>query len=147
MCSQFTRSNYQDLCHTHRNNPWKIYFWSRVVHCSIEKSIIKDLNELLYDLVVWLQHVAYDNYRRDDTITISFVNTIFENIIMKHINSAFLSPNIEILINFILTTNKDNSHLINQKSVKEFMEKAQQWMSNIFLLKSKRKPLSLHLKY
>jgi hypothetical protein len=135
MCSNFTRANYQDLCNAHRNHPWNIYVWSRIVHLNILKSIIKDPADILLSIGDWMKRVGHNIYKRDDALTIVFVNSVFENIIMKHMNSILISPNIETIIRFVLDAEYDRSPLINQNQVNEFIQKGQQWIRNIFLLK------------
>ncbi|UJR16744.1 hypothetical protein I4U23_003644 [Adineta vaga] len=133
--SYIIKSEYEDLRHAHREHPWKSYVWSRVVQLSIQKTSIKDLNEILVAIVDWMKRVGHHIYLRNDTLTIVFVNTVFETIIMKYISSILFSPNIETIINFILAAHHDKSSLVNENQVNEFIQKAQQATRNILLLR------------
>lgn len=137
LCNSLSKSNYEDLRHAHRNHLWKSYFWSRIIHLSILKSVIKDPGDILLDITNWMKRVGHYIYEHDDVLTIVFVNIVFEIIIMKHIDIILSSPNIETIIDFILTAYYNESPLVNKKQVDEFIQKAQHWMKNIFLLRGK----------
>lgn len=145
MCFDLTKSNYEDLRYAYRDHPWNSYVWSRIIHLSILKSTIKDPADILSNIVDWIKRVGHNIYRRDDTLTIVFVNTIFETIIMKHINATLLTPNIEPIMNFILQAYYDDPCLINKNYADEFVQKAQQWIRNIFLLRGKAVDLFFNL--
>ena len=137
LCSILNQSNYHNLCCAHNNHSWKIYFWSRIVYLSILKANTKEPADALFNTVSWMKDVGHDVYKRDDTLTIVFLNSIFETIIMKNIDSILSTPNMEVIINYILVAESDGSHLINKKHVDEFTQKVQQWIKNIFLLRGR----------
>ncbi|CAF1064818.1 unnamed protein product [Adineta steineri] len=136
MLTCLNKSEYEALRHEHREHPWKSYVWLRIIQLSTQKSNIKDPNEIFVTIVDWMKRVGHHIHQHDDTVTIVFLNTVFETIIMKNINSILFSPNIETIISFILDAHYDKSPLVNENQVNEFIHKAQQAMRNILLLRA-----------
>lgn len=137
----FDENIYQYLCDNHRNNPWTIYIWKRLIHLSILKSKIENINEMLLKLNDWMNIVKHNVYDINDTLTIILINNIFEQIFVKYTKNILSFPNIEFIVSFILHSRQEQVqvHQVDVKQIDEFIQNGQKSIQHILLLQGKYK--------
>jgi hypothetical protein len=131
------QDTYGYLCNNHQNNQWIIYVWSRIVHLSLLKTVKDNPNLTLVKLNEWMKNVKHDIYNPNDILTIIFVKNLFEVIIIKHMKSMLLLPNIETIIKYVISIRERQPNDIDARQVDDFIRNACQELENILQLKSK----------
>ena len=120
---------YRNLCKHHRNNPWIIHIWSRIVHLSLEKYINDNPNQTLVKFNQWMQNVQHDHYDPDDNLTIIVVEKLFQLVIKKHIKAILSFSNVEIITNFLFSIPSDRL-----SGMDEFIEHGTGMLRTVFQL-------------
>ena len=128
---------YRRLCDLHRNNPWSLHIWSRILHLSFSRVTTADTNEVLLELDRWMIKVEHKNYDSKDPLTIILVSKIFEVLLYKQMKSALNLPNIPTIINYIICTRNMQPHHIDLIKVDEFILTVKQSIQSVLFLNGK----------
>ena len=134
---QLTKTTYEKLCDNHQNNRWTIYIWSRIVNLALGKANYDNPSEILINMNKWMNDIKHNVYKADDALTIIFVISVFETIIVKYTKSVLLLPNIESIIEFIFHARQVELYSINKNHVDDFIHKGEQAIQDILVLKGK----------
>ncbi|CAF2053256.1 unnamed protein product, partial [Rotaria magnacalcarata] len=130
----FNENVYNYLCNNHLNNRWTLYIWRRLIYLSILKSKAENTNEILLKMNEWMHMVKHDSYNINDTLTIILIINLFELVIVKCIKSVLSLPKINIIMDFLFNTRKEQLHLMDNKQVDEFIQDAEKLIQQILLL-------------
>ncbi|CAM4934770.1 unnamed protein product, partial [Rotaria socialis] len=134
-----SRYDYDDLAAAHQNNSWSLYIWSRLIQLSLSKVDTNKWNETVAQLNHWMINVERNKYTANDTLTIIFVNTVFDMAISKNSKSVLFAPNIGSILKYILDAKQNNDKLIDIKQVDDFIQKVNESIKDILSLNSTRK--------
>ncbi|CAF2095123.1 unnamed protein product [Rotaria magnacalcarata] len=129
--------DYDCLTAVCQNNSWSLYIWSRLIQLSLSKVETDKWNATVAHLNHWMINVGRDKYTANDTLTIIFVNTIFDTVIFKNSKSVLFVPNIGSILTYILDARQNNDKLVDIKQVDDFIQKVNQSIKDILSLNSK----------
>jgi hypothetical protein len=137
--SKLDENVYKYLCDHHNNNRWIIYIWSRIIHLSLLKLINENSNETLLKLNEWMKKVKHEIYDPTDILTSIFVIKLFELVIVKQTQSLLLLPNIETIMNFVISirNNQNPSHRINTMTVDIVIQNGKETLQKLLQLNGK----------
>lgn len=148
----FNANVYRYLCENHRNNPWTIHIWDKLVALSILRSKGENINEMLLQLDHWMDTIKHDIYDVEDTLTTILIVNLSELILFEYRGSILSLPNITYTINFLLHCRENQCHRLNIKLVDEFIDKGQKSIEQILVLQGhytefQEKKMSLEIDY
>ncbi|CAF2154939.1 unnamed protein product [Rotaria magnacalcarata] len=132
-----SRYDYDYLTAAYQNNSWSLYIWSRLIQLSLSKVGVDKWNETVAQLNQWMINVNHDIYIANDTLTIIFVNIIFEMVISKNSKSILFAPNIGSMLKYILDARQNNDNLIDINQVDDFSQKINESIKETLSLNSK----------
>ncbi|CAF2135740.1 unnamed protein product [Rotaria magnacalcarata] len=132
-----SRYDYDCLTAVCQNNSWSLYIWSRLIQLSLSKVETDKWNATVAHLNHWMINVGRDKYTANDTLTIIFVNTIFDTVIFKNSKSVLFVPNIGSILTYILDARQNNDNLIGIKQVDDFIQKVNESIKDILSLNGK----------
>ena len=148
----FNSNVYRYLCENHRNNPWTIHIWDKLVASSILRSKGENINEVLLQLDHWMNTIKHGIYDVEDTLTTILIVNLSELILFEYRGPILSLPNITYTINFLLHCRENQCHRLNIKLVDEFIDKGQKSIEQILLLQGhytefQEKKMSLEIDY
>ncbi|CAF3174741.1 unnamed protein product, partial [Rotaria sp. Silwood2] len=131
------QETYKYLCENHQNNPWAIYIWSRILHLSLSNMLNNNHADILFKINDWMKKVKHHIYNPTDIFTIILVNKLFELVLIKYSKSILLLPNIDIIMNFIISMRENTSRRIDVQQINNFISNGLENVYEVFHLKSK----------
>ncbi|CAF1142456.1 unnamed protein product, partial [Adineta ricciae] len=133
------RNSYQYLCDNHRNNPWIIHIWSRILNISFSKMINIDSNQILAKIDDWLKTVQHNVPVADDILTNMLVYQLCDIFLFRTTRSILSLPRISVIIDFIIAIaeREDSSDKYDITALNVFVTSAQNVLTEILHLKSK----------
>ncbi|CAF1180009.1 unnamed protein product [Adineta steineri] len=134
---KFDQRTYQYLCDNHQNNPWSIYIWSKIVHLSLLKMLNNNHIDILVKMNDWMKNIKHDIYNKTDIFTIILVDKLFELVLSKYSRSILLLPNIDTIMNFIISMRDNTSVKINISEINNFINNGKEIVYDLLRFKSK----------
>ena len=132
------QNTYNHLCENHKNHPWIIYAWSRIMHLSIPRMLNHNHKvEILWGINDWMEKVKHDVYNEKDILTIIIVNELYKLILMTYSRAILTLPNVHTIVNFIISMRDSKSVRIDIDSIDNFISNGKEILCEILQLRSK----------
>ncbi|CAF1219235.1 unnamed protein product, partial [Didymodactylos carnosus] len=131
------KETYKYLCENHQNNPWAIYIWSKIIHLSLSKMLNNNHIEILSKINEWMKNVKHDIYNPTDIFTTILVNKLCELVLAKYSRTILMLPNIDTIMNFIISMREHTSVKIDVNEINNFISNGKEIIHEILRLNSK----------